>query len=658
MADYQIDELSLKIDIQGASKKNADNIRDIASAIRSLNKAVSNSGALNNLEEYSKNLQKLAGSIRSSFADIKSGTAAGGVTPKMTDVDGGRTNKEITDKLPPAKNGQNNEQVNLEQGKNLIIQLRERIAARKEEIALIREKSKLLNAQYTESEKTLKDGRKQTTQTLVYEQDGLKKTESYINGVLKSKKTLIKSQKQEGDVVKKSTGIWSKFTRAMGRIAMYRAIRAVLKSITQAMVEGVQNYAKYSDSANKAISNIKNSFQQVKDTFGITFGYILESLEPLITALSDKIVEFADNINMALAAMKGEDTYKKAIKRNEDYAKSLDKVNNKLLSFDKFESLNAEEKTDYDPVPLPDELPEGAKAAENIIGTIKDIVDVVKELWEALKPILDIALKIINKLLPPIKKIAGWIKDGIDALNEAGLLEPILWGIAAVLAVIALTNPFTAIAVAIAAVIVIIGVLKEHWQDIVKYFQEKIQAIKDWFTQLGEKIKLVFSAVVAAVKKFFVDLWHNIANGFASMINGIVNGFIKFVNILIDGLNLILKPIDAIAGLFGGNVEIPHWEAHMDWKPYAKGGVPEVGTMFYAGEAGAEIVSTSRSGQTGVANVEQISQAMLQALINYNAAQNGQAGGGNVYLDGRQVGQLVESSVYREGVRVGHFKRA
>lgn len=42
---------------------------------------------------------------------------------------------------------------------------------------------------------------------------------------------------------------------------------------------------------------------------------------------------------------------------------------------------------------------------------------------------------------------------------------------------------------------------------------------------------------------------------------------------------------------------------------YANGGLPDKGTLFRAGEAGAEIVYNTPSGQSGVANVQQIAQA-------------------------------------------------
>ena len=42
---------------------------------------------------------------------------------------------------------------------------------------------------------------------------------------------------------------------------------------------------------------------------------------------------------------------------------------------------------------------------------------------------------------------------------------------------------------------------------------------------------------------------------------------------------------------------------------FAEGGMPDKGTLFYAGEAGAEMVYNTPSGQSGVANVQQIAQA-------------------------------------------------
>ena len=56
---------------------------------------------------------------------------------------------------------------------------------------------------------------------------------------------------------------------------------------------------------------------------------------------------------------------------------------------------------------------------------------------------------------------------------------------------------------------------------------------------------------------------------------------------------------------------------------YANGGTPDKGTLFIAGEAGAEIVATSSNGQTGVSNVQQIEQAFYNALVRYGGGESG-----------------------------------
>ena len=48
---------------------------------------------------------------------------------------------------------------------------------------------------------------------------------------------------------------------------------------------------------------------------------------------------------------------------------------------------------------------------------------------------------------------------------------------------------------------------------------------------------------------------------------------------------------------------------------FAEGGLPDKGTMFVAGEAGAEMVYNMPSGQSGVANIQQIAQATYNGTI-------------------------------------------
>lgn len=89
--------------------------------------------------------------------------------------------------------------------------------------------------------------------------------------------------------------------------------------------------------------------------------------------------------------------------------------------------------------------------------------------------------------------------------------------------------------------------------------------------------------------------------------------------------------------------------ATMGVNKYAEGGLPDKGTMFIAGEAGAEIVYNTPSGQSGVANVQQIEQAMYSALIRYGRTQGGNGQPIEVYLDGERVYQNTTAHAKKHG---------
>ena len=79
---------------------------------------------------------------------------------------------------------------------------------------------------------------------------------------------------------------------------------------------------------------------------------------------------------------------------------------------------------------------------------------------------------------------------------------------------------------------------------------------------------------------------------------------------------------------------------------YASGGYPSIGSIFIAGEAGAEWVGDI-GGKTGVMNTDQMAQAMYNAM---NAAlANNPQGGGDIYLDGEVI---YRNTVRRNNNRV------
>ena len=157
--------------------------------------------------------------------------------------------------------------------------------------------------------------------------------------------------KHLGKSVKDLTTRFTGFLASIKRIALYRAIRFVLKEITQAFKEGTDNLYQYS----KAISG---AFAQSMDTLATSALYAKNSLaamaSPLINALApaidfivDKFVDFINTINQLVATLTGASTWTKALKYPKEYAEAADGANGKakelratLLGFDEINRLD------------------------------------------------------------------------------------------------------------------------------------------------------------------------------------------------------------------------------------------------------------------------------------------------------------------------------
>lgn len=90
----------------------------------------------------------------------------------------------------------------------------------------------------------------------------------------------------------------------------------------------------------------------------------------------------------------------------------------------------------------------------------------------------------------------------------------------------------------------------------------------------------------------------------------------------------------------------------------ANGGMFDMGSLIWAGEAGAEIVANAPGGKTGVMNVDQMQNAVFEGVYSAVVAAM-KAGAGtsgaqsvNVYLDGKQITATVEQRQRERGATV------
>lgn len=125
------------------------------------------------------------------------------------------------------------------------------------------------------------------------------------------------------------------FTSAIKRVAVYRAIRALLKSITNAFKEGVNNLALYSSEVNNTLSTISSSATTIKNSVGLIVLPLMQAFAPIIQGVAVGIGQLANAFSYLTAKLRGSATY---LKVNTEYFKKMNEQS-RLLSFDTFEKI-------------------------------------------------------------------------------------------------------------------------------------------------------------------------------------------------------------------------------------------------------------------------------------------------------------------------------
>lgn len=153
-----------------------------------------------------------------------------------------------------------------------------------------------------------------------------------------SEEEQIKLKKQALSLEKAMKGTGEKnLLSAIKRVAVYRAIRGVLKAIVNAFKEGFSNLAGYSEEVNNTLSQLTSSFTTIKNSVAVAFLPLLNAITPVIQWVSVSIANLANSISYLSAKLKGNATY---LKVNTNYLKKFNEQS-RLLSFDTFEKLGS-----------------------------------------------------------------------------------------------------------------------------------------------------------------------------------------------------------------------------------------------------------------------------------------------------------------------------
>lgn len=594
MADNnEIDSLKLGIEVGDLSSSDIKNIKDLSSSLAALDKVLS-SEFMKNLETLSHlkinvNVSELKQAAKQVQKAVAPTSASGTIFGDGVDVADITEEKKKLQKL--IKQRQQAIDENLEYSEKILdnkpdnpfllrakeLQQQQDIdlatlQSYREQINEARKKQKAIEnanlsatAKDDKSSEVKKDVEKNVVQP---ETKANEQQEKHISLWEKFKQKV----KSVGDVIKKlgdredkeekkrkASGYVGKLGKAIVRVAIYRAIRAAIKGIVQTIRNGLQSFAEFSPKFEQTMTALTSAGRNFKMSFTAAFAPILESIAPALIQIVNSFTQLNNKLAETIAYLKGAGEYTKV---NTEYQEQYNKAVN-LLPFDKFNVLQQSSYGGFEKVAVDTEkMAKNAPKLEKIKAvitsfkeTLKDVVATLGKAWEFIKSIFGEYGDVI----------LTFMKSNIDFSK---LLWQTLGSLLNVVKVI-LNLDFSK-SIIYTSLTLLSGVLTTI-VGIAKTFLDILNSILNRdFSGFGERVKSYFNF------GFTKNLWDRGRRG------GFIKDFLK-------------------------------WKFHIG--TYATGGLPDTGSLFLAGERGAELVTNVGSNQSAVMNMQQLQQAIYGGMV-------------------------------------------
>lgn len=585
MADNnEIDSLKLGIEVGDLSSSDIKNIKDLSSSLAALDKVLS-SEFMKNLETLSHlkinvNVSELKQAAKQVQKAVAPTSASGTIFGDGVDVADITEEKRKLQKL--IKQRQQAIDENLEYSEKVLDNKpdnpfllrakelqqqqdidRATLQSYREQINEARKKQKALeNANFSEVKKNaeknvvqpeIKANEQQEKHISLWEK--FKQKVKSVGEVIKK----LGDREDKEEKKSKASGFVGKLGKAIVRVAVYRAIRAAIKGIVQTIRSGLQSFAEFSPKFEQTMTALTSAGRNFKMSFTAAFAPILESIAPALIQIVNSFTQLNNKLAETLAYLKGAGEYTKV---NTEYQEQYNKAVN-LLPFDKFNVLQQSsyggfEKAAVDTEKMAENAPKLEKIKAVITSfkeTLKAVVATLGKAWEFIKSIFgeygDVILTVMKASINFGKQLLETLGALINAIKVILNLD------------FSKSIIYSSLAVFAGILTTIVGIAKT-FLDILK----SILTLD--FSGFGERVKGYFNY------GFTKNLWNRGGRG-----RGIKNFF---------------------KGLFNIGT-------------YATGGLPDTGSLFLAGERGAELVTNVGSGQSAVMNMQQLQQAIYGGMV-------------------------------------------
>lgn len=277
-------------------------------------------------------------------------------------------------------------------------------------------------------------------QSLENSKNGMEDKANSIKNIRDASEKASKSIRKMGDSAKKSSGGFKVGLKTMLKYVFgVQSLIALINKLRSAMVDGFKNLAQFNDGVNPtntALSNLKSALTQLKNSFAVAFSPILTVIEPILTRLISLLSTAVNYVGQFFAALTGASTFTKAIKVQENYAKSLNgtaaaakKAKGSLASIDELNNQSKQDNSGAGGTVSPNDMFEVAPIESKIAGLaskLKSIFDPIKESLQNwfknidFQPLIDS----FEKLKTAIEPLVDDIGDGLLWLFE-NVLEPL-----------------------------------------------------------------------------------------------------------------------------------------------------------------------------------------------------------------------------------------
>lgn len=443
------------------------------------------------------------------------------------------------------------------------------------------------------------------------------------------RKTAEEAEKQKGKV--------AKFFESFGRIAKMRLMRWALRQIVTTAKEGLEilidwdrAFGNNTSEAAKTADELAAKWREVKKAVGAALMPLIQVMQPAITWILNEIIEIFNALNQIIRSAQGFSTYMKATAINTQSATQAAKeLRRVLFGFDELNVLNGNGGTGAAGTAVAQDFVVTSIDQEGVwarIGRkINEAYNKLKEYWQIIKPVIE---EIWNDVDTRTGKWADWIRETYESL-KLGFGKIRVWIIDNI--ELPLMKAFADFSE---------WLLTNH-PKLAKFLglsQEKLETVRlriEALTEMSEETTELFGSDIVkngertlTKYKTNIDADTTLSTNTQSLIaTGMVSTGGKYaMNYTIHfDTDTYLSPHTLRLEKLVANVSELRdlgWQG-LDTLPmpsigigrlYASGGDPDMGTLFYAGEAGAEVVATSSSG-TGVMNMKQMQDAVSNGNV-------------------------------------------